>query len=156
MFSVLPVKKKKHNKNKEEEDLEAEDAVKVTYNISIFSAAELKKPIARREPKGRFLVLASDIAWPDLYAQLKIQFCDALHPDQAVVADNTFEITYSIPRLVPNPLPLATDKDYAYLITNISKMKSPTMKVIMKESPEQGVNRVLLVSVHISIFEIHC
>lgn len=151
---MLPAKKQKRNENEDDEGLGAKDTIKVTYNISIFSVEELKKPIARREPKGCFVVSASNITWPDLHAQLKIQFCDALHPTQAFIADNSFEITYTISRLVPHPLPLATAKDYAHLLTNVAKMKSPATKVIMKELFEQGVNRNLNVSIHLSIFVI--
>lgn len=90
------------------------------------------------------------MAWIDFYAQLKIQFCNALFPQQAIVADDVFKTTYSISRLVPNALPLDSAADYTHLITNVSKMKNNhAVKIIIKEIQRQNQNE--RVHVHIVI-----
>ena len=53
---------------------------KITYNLAIFSVAELVKPQARCEPVARFLVLPSDLEWLDVHAYLKIKVGDILFP----------------------------------------------------------------------------
>ena len=59
----------------------------ITYTMTIFSLAELAKPHARRQPKVRFVILASDLEWLDVRAQLKIKAVDVLFPNQAAVDD---------------------------------------------------------------------
>jgi hypothetical protein len=99
----------------------------------LFSSVELARPQARREPVARFLVLASDLAWPDVQAQLKIKACNVLFPGQATVDDAAFETTFTIPRRVPNPLPLLSVDDYKYLIENALNQQKPAVKIIIKE-----------------------
>ena len=62
-------------------------ARKITYNLAIFSVAELAKPQARREPVARFVVLPSDVDWLDVHAHLKIKAGDVLFPGQAAIHD---------------------------------------------------------------------
>ncbi len=152
-WQVSNVVKQKRIADKElDAEPEAAPAPKVTYTLSIFSVAELNKPPARREPEGRFFVSARvDMPWIDFYVQLKIQFCNALFPQQAIVADHVFKTTYSISRLVPNALPLDSAADYAHLITNMSKMKNnPAVKITIKEIQKPNQNE--RVRIHILIF----
>ena len=118
--------------NRRELEEEAVETRKITYNITIFSRAELAKPQARREPAARFFVLPSNLEWLDIHAQLKIKAGDVLHPGQAVIADNAYEMTFSIARHVPNPLPLSCVADYQHLVENALHQQQPTVKVIIK------------------------
>ena len=114
---------------------ELEEAVEthtITYNITIFSQAELAKPQACREPAARFFVLPSNLEWLDIYAQLKIKAGDVLHPGQAVIANNAYEMTFSIAHHVPNPLPLSCVADYQHLVENVLRQQQPMVKVIIK------------------------
>ena len=61
---------------------EAEETRKITYNLAIFSLAELVKPQVRREPVARFFVLPSNFEWLDIHAQLKIKAGDVLYLDK--------------------------------------------------------------------------
>jgi hypothetical protein len=61
------------NRGELEEDVEKR---KITYNLAIFSLAELAKPQARREPVACFFVLPSNLEWPNIHAQLKIKAGD--------------------------------------------------------------------------------
>jgi len=105
---------------------------KITYNLVIFSLAELAKPQARCEPVARFLVLLSNLEWLDVHAHLKIKACDALFPGQVIVGDDAYEITFCIPRHVPNPLPLSAIADYEHLVETALCQQQPTVKIIIK------------------------
>jgi len=118
---------------------EVEEARKITYNLAIFSLAELVKPQARREPVARFFVLASDLEWLDIHAQLKIKAGDVLYPGQAAIADNAYEMTFSIARHVSNPLPLSCIADYKHLVENALRQQQPTVKVIIKATAHPQV-----------------
>ena len=125
--------------NRRELEEEAVETSKITYNITIFSRAELAKPQARHEPAARFFVLPSNLEWLDIHAQLKIKAGDVLHPGQAVIADNAYEMTFSIARHVPNPLPLSCVADYQHLVENALCQQQPTVKVIIKATPHPQV-----------------
>ena len=101
---------------------------KINYNLLFFSADDL----TRRDPKAGYLILGDDIAWEDFYTHMKIKACDQLFPNQPVVDDNSFDMTFSIARHVPIALSLSSAADYAHLLTNASKMKkNPTVKVLL-------------------------
>jgi len=118
---------------------EAVETRKITYNIAIFSRAELAKPQARHEPAARFLVLPSNLEWLDIHAQLKIKAGDVLHPGQAVIADNAYEMTFCIARHVSNPLPLSCVADYKHLVENALCQQQPMVKVIIKATAHPQV-----------------
>jgi hypothetical protein len=118
---------------------EAVETRKITYNIAIFSRAELAKPQARHEPAARFLVLPSNLEWLDIHAQLKIKAGDVLHPGQAVIADNAYEMTFCIARHISNPLPLSCVADYKHLVENTLRQQQPTVKVIIKATAHPQV-----------------
>ncbi|KAF8955219.1 hypothetical protein BDZ97DRAFT_1674510 [Flammula alnicola] len=62
----------------------------------------------------------------------KIAICDLLFPKDAVVVDDAFEMTWTIPRIAPGPFALNTDAHYAQLINKVSK-KSPMARIIVNE-----------------------
>ena len=105
---------------------------KITYNLAIFSVAELAKPQAHREPAARFLVLPSDLEWLDIHAHLKIKAGDVLFPGQATINDDAYEITFCIARHIPNPLPLSCVGDYKHLVENALRQQQPTVKIMIK------------------------
>ena len=107
-------------------------ARKITYNLAIFSVAELAKPQARREPVARFVVLPSDLDWLDVYAHLKIKAGDVLFPGQAAIHDNAYETTFCIAQHIPNPLPLSCIGDYKHLVENALRQQQPMVKIMIK------------------------
>jgi len=118
---------------------EAIETRKITYNIAIFSQAELAKPQACCEPAARFLVLPSNLEWLDIHAQLKIKAGDVLHPGQAVIADNAYEMTFCIAHHVSNLLPLSCVADYKHLVENALRQQQPMVKVIIKATAHPQV-----------------
>ena len=73
-------------------------AIDITYNISLYSTEELQRPPTHRKPIAAYLVLKNDLIWIDFYAQMKRKACDALFPGQAHVDNNSFDMTFSVPR----------------------------------------------------------
>jgi len=117
--------------NRHESD-EVEVMRKITYNLAIFSVAELAKPQACHEPVAQFLVLPSDLEWLDIHAHLKIKAGNVLFPGQAAIDDDAYEITFCIARHIPNPLPLSCVGDYKHLVENALRQQQPTVKIIIK------------------------
>jgi hypothetical protein len=104
---------------------------KISYTISTFSLEELKKPVTRRKPKSRLIELSSDLEWMDVKAHLKITICNHLFPQDAVVKDDHFEMTWCIPRIVTNALSLHTVADYQQLVKKALKAKEPGVKILV-------------------------
>ena len=125
--------------SEEEDELELEENEKVVvvpqinYQVLVFSLAELAKPISRREPKARMLMVSSDMEWIDVYALLKVKAVDILFPGQDVVHNDALEITFTIPRIVKVPLPLLSASDYKYLVKNTVSMKTPAANIVIKQ-----------------------
>jgi len=120
---------------------------KISYTISTFSLEELKKPVTHRKPRSRLIDLSSDLEWVDVKAHLKIVICDQLFPQEAVVEDNCYEMTWCIPHIVTNALSLYTVADYQQLVKNALKGKEPGVKILVDELPK-------IVSVRIATFMI--
>ena len=83
---------------------------------------------------AHFVRLSSDLAWDDVFAKLKIKISDVLFPCQPIVDEGAFEILFSIPRLVPAPLPLVTEDDYKHLLRNVLKLRNdPAVKITVNQ-----------------------
>lgn len=111
-------------------------AHEITYNLSILSLELLQKSARSRasEAVARFVLLSSDLTWDDVFAKLKIKISDVLFPRQAIVDEGAFEIFFSIPRLVPAPLPLVTEDDYKHLLRNVLKLRNdPAVKITVNQ-----------------------
>lgn len=108
-------------------------AVDITYNLVLFSTVELARAVTRRKPIAAYLVLKSDIDFEDFYAQLKIKVCDNLFPGQPLVNNNSFEMSFSVPHHITNPLKLVSAADYAHLLANVAKIKTnPNAKIVIE------------------------
>jgi len=108
----------------------APPAMNINYNLLFFLTENLKLPLTRHNPKAGYLILHDDVTWEDFYVCMKIKACDYLFPNQAIVDDASFEMTFSIAHHIPIALPLASAADYNHLLTNALKIKkNPTVKV---------------------------
>jgi hypothetical protein len=113
---------------------------KIGYQLSILSLVQLQLPKTRREPAARYADLQSSMPWDDLKDQLKIRVVDVLFPAQMDVSDEAFELTASIARYIPAPIPLASAADYDMVKKHALKMKDPVVKVFVKQKlPAAGV-----------------
>jgi len=133
------------------DDNEPEIEPKIGYQFSILSLAQLQLPKARREPAARYAELSSTMPWNDLKDQLKIRIVDVLFPQQANIDDGTFEITASVARYLPDPVPLITATDYEMIKKHALKMKEPVVKIFVKQKPIAGV-RYIIKCVRVVIF----
>lgn len=73
------------------------------------------------------------MSWDDLKDQLKIRVIDALFPQQANVDDKAFELTASVARFLPDPVPLVLATDYEMIKKHALKMKDPIVKIFVKQ-----------------------
>ena len=95
---------------------------KVDYILTVFSAADMKKPATRREPKKSSIQLSADEPWDTFKAQLLVKIDDLLKPSTLSIDD--YEILFSIPRVVTKPgYPLASAMDYTILLERSVKSR---------------------------------
>jgi hypothetical protein len=113
------------------------EVVVIACSLAIFPAAEMKKPKTRREAKVRLLETRASMDWVDFRTQLDLQIRDTLYPGAMEIVYSKFEATYTIPRHVPNALPLLASSDYSYLLKNAMKAKDPTVKIVIIETGPQ-------------------
>ena len=111
----------------------AEELQMISYTIMAFTAEELKKPAAQHVSKSNLVDLAPTMDWLDAMAHFKIAICDLLFPQQAVIADEAFEVTWSIPRVAPGPFMLKMEVQYKQLISKASSTKNPTVQILINE-----------------------
>ena len=120
--SVTGKRSKGRKKTKTQVSTAPVPASKVDYILSLFSAIEMKKPAAKREPKKSSLQLPTDEPWDTVKAQLLVKIDDLLKPSTLSIDD--YEILFSIPRVVSKPgYPLASATDYAILLERSCKSK---------------------------------
>lgn len=122
----------------------------IAYSLAIFSAAEMKKPKPRRESKVRLLEVPAMMEWVVFQMRLNVLIANTLYPTVAKIDYSKYEATYTIPRLVPSPLPLLSSADYMYLLKNATKAKDPAVKIVIVETgPQSQMPRmVFCVSYH--------
>lgn len=90
-----------------------ETSPKILYMVTALSLEELKKPTTCHKPKSHLIELSSSLEWLDLHGYLKIVICDLLFPQQPVIEDDRFEITWCIPHVIPQALFFISAADYA-------------------------------------------
>ena len=113
-------------------------------SLAIYSVTEMKKPKSQREPKAWLLEIPATMEWLDFQAQLNIQISDMLYPKAAEIDYSKFEATYTIPRHVPNALPLFAPTDFSYLLKYAIKAKDPSVKIIVAETGPQSQAQTVL------------
>jgi hypothetical protein len=102
-----------------------EPVLKIGYVLSIYSSAQMKLVKSKREAVGRPLELESKEPWSTVSAQILVQIDDALSITNFDI--NNYEISYTVPRHVSQPLPLTSAASYAHLIANTTKGKTPAL-----------------------------
>jgi hypothetical protein len=95
---------------------------KLDYILTLFSATEMKKPAAKREPKKSSVQLSADEPWDTVKAQILVKIDDLLKP--STLSIDNYEILFTIPRVVSKPgYPLASATDYSILLDRSAKSK---------------------------------
>lgn len=107
---------------------------KITYIMSILSAAEARKKKVLRKPKTTVLKLDSNEPWECLQAQFQVKFDDALHPP--TTSFSSFEVAFHIPRIVSKPgLSLCEEADYEMMIAKALTTKDHTVNIEIEQLP---------------------
>ena len=120
-----------HNANNADEELVQKQILKISYTITTFSLEELKKPSMHHKVKSHLIELSSTLEWIYIHGMVKGAICDLLFPEQAVVDNNKYKMTWCIPHVVPQALSLVSTTDYNLLIKKALKMKDPNVKILV-------------------------
>jgi hypothetical protein len=92
---------------------------KINYVLSISSSLEMKLAASKRKPIGRLLALSSSEPWDTFRAQILSTLDKALSPANINIDD--YEISYVIPRIVTQTLPLESETAYGHMISKATK-----------------------------------
>ncbi|KAG0697340.1 hypothetical protein DFH29DRAFT_1003808 [Suillus ampliporus] len=104
----------------------------VTYNISIFPVAKLKKDDLKKR-KGTNTYLKLGLSEPfDMFKAQVLHKIDEQTKPQKIFYDN-YKALYAIPRVSPTPMSLSNEKDYKEFIGYITKAKGLTASLYMQE-----------------------
>jgi len=110
---------------------------KINYILSITTAIEMKKPVSRRTTKSQSLQLSSDNEWDTVKAQI-LQKISVSSPSKAVDFNN-YNFMFHIPRVVSKPgAPLTNAPEYAFMIENAIKAKTPMVNLNIIENTQAG------------------
>ena len=110
---------------------------KITYMLTIASAAELKKAAAKRKLKAQNFRLDSDEPWDTFKAQILVKISMAIKPKCLTFGNYT--LLFSITRLVPKPgMPVESEADYLFMIEQAIKTKTPMVNIMIDENAKEA------------------
>lgn len=92
---------------------------KISYVFSIYSSTEMKLAVSKRKPIGRLLTLSSTEPWDTLKAQILVTLDNTLSPANINFQD--YDISYLIPRVITQSLPLVSKTDYTHMLKYATK-----------------------------------
>ena len=124
-----------------DEFTEPEPVKKITYIIHILSAAEMKKPKTKREPRIDHLELNSDEPFDTFKAQILVRISTAIRPKTLNFAH--YYILFNIPRVVAKPgIPCMNKAGYALMLQRALTTKVPTVNLyIESQEPANGPDK---------------
>jgi hypothetical protein len=95
------------------------------------SSSEGTKKASKRVPLGRILQLSSSEPWDTLRAQLLMQIDDTIEPRPLHISN--FDVSFTINRIVKQPLPLQTEQHYDFLVAEATKGKTVAQVKVLCE-----------------------
>jgi hypothetical protein len=110
----------------------------VTYNVTIFSAAEMKKAKNKRVSKNKFFKLKSTAEWDTLKAQILVQIENVLKPKQIDYKD--YNVEFTVPRHSPHALPLSNGDEYLEMRGRAMKANDPIANLVVTPSESDKVS----------------
>ncbi|KAA1466966.1 hypothetical protein DENSPDRAFT_891416 [Dentipellis sp. KUC8613] len=127
-LQAKPTSRKRKRDTKDDETNNPPTKKNIAYMASIFSVAEMRKPVSKRAPKSGRTELSSDEPWDTLKAQILVLISTALDPE--IIDFGNYDITATIPRLLPKPgVDLGDESDYQFLLKNVQKSKAADLIV---------------------------
>ncbi|KAJ7708061.1 hypothetical protein B0H17DRAFT_1124845 [Mycena rosella] len=135
-----PVGKKRRGPAKKSVNKPADDR-KITYTISIFTAAEaIKSKSAKKPTKTAILSLHNSEPFDTVRDQILVGIASALHPPQADY--NNYNITFTVPRQVTDPITLDSEENYTHLVVHALKITTtPSAKIIVEAKEDRAGNK---------------
>ncbi|KAJ7807324.1 hypothetical protein B0H13DRAFT_2483972 [Mycena leptocephala] len=134
---VLPKKRKRGGSKKKSNELRPRD---IEYKIRIFSAAEMKKATSARRPVTEAVILRSDVPWATLKTKILTQINNALDPPS--LNFHEYNITFTVPRQVSDPMQLTDHHKYEYLVKKALRIqKDPSAKVHIEQKVDSAANK---------------
>ncbi|KAG1765075.1 hypothetical protein EV702DRAFT_1204726 [Suillus placidus] len=113
----------------------------VSYIITVFSAAEMKKAKTKCEPISASVNLNSDEPWDTLKAQVLVKISNVIKP--RILNFNNYALTYQIPRVLPKPgLSLITQADFDGMMKRVNGMNAvtPLVNITVVQGQVQKAN----------------
>lgn len=108
--------------------------MKITYILSILSAAEAKKKKTLRKPKTQILKLDSDEPWDCMKAQLLVKLDETIQPSN--ISFSLFDFSFHIPRVVSKPgLSLCEEPDYTMMTAKALTSRDHTVNIVIEQLP---------------------
>ncbi|KAF7372254.1 hypothetical protein MVEN_00084900 [Mycena venus] len=104
----------------------------IEYKIAIYTAEQMKKTQSSRGPPNTQVVnVYSNEPWKRLKSHILTKINSVLKPDNLNFFD--FTITFKVPRQVSDPMHLADDEHYKYLVKKaLLIQKNPSAKIIVE------------------------
>jgi len=116
----------------------AVDSEELTYNISLFEASEIsKKDMKKRVGTSTYMKLDSNEPFDTFVAQLFVRIERTFSPPKLAIED--YIVSFSIPRISPSPITLATPDDYNLLLERIKKNKDHSACVYVQQKTKNKV-----------------
>ncbi|KAJ7488742.1 hypothetical protein B0H11DRAFT_2405808 [Mycena galericulata] len=140
---IVPLKRKRGKgkksngeKGKETPEPTAPPPREITYTICIFTPEQLKKSKSSRGPPATDIVkLYSDAPWDTLRARIINNIMTSLDPPTLDFAH--YNVIFTVPRQVSDPIPLNNTEKYEHLVTNaLNIKKNPCAKIVVEPKPE--------------------
>jgi len=107
------------------------EVIKITYRISIYTAAQMKKDAGKHgAAKDTFLQLKSTEPWDTVKAQLLVKIDSILKPTTINFDNYTF--SFSVPQVHTKPTDLTNEDSYRFMIKHTCKGKEPAVNLTIE------------------------
>ncbi|KAG2034351.1 hypothetical protein BDR03DRAFT_984454 [Suillus americanus] len=113
----------------------------VSYIITVFSAAKMKKAKTKCKPISTSVNLNSNEPWDTLKAQVLVKMSNVIKPH--ILNFDDYALTYQIPRVLPKPgLSLITQADFDGMMKRVNGMIAitPLVNITVVQGQVQGAN----------------
>lgn len=113
------------------DEQDGESAKKFTFNIAMFSAKEQSKDLKKRAGKNTYMVLDNNEPFDTWKAQLLVRIEKTLMPSTLDI--NNYEIHFTVARISPSPLMVASDEEYVNMLEWVGRSKNSSCNVYVQE-----------------------
>ncbi|KAH7921103.1 hypothetical protein BV22DRAFT_1039024 [Leucogyrophana mollusca] len=113
---------------------EAPAPVIITYNLSLFPAAELaKEDLKKRKGVTTYFKLATDKLFDAWQYELLLKINEKMNPE--TISIDNYIVSFTIPRISPQPITVADEDDFKELLERLEKAKKSEATIYIQEKP---------------------